>query len=98
MQLHNKDCMAVLKDIPDESIDLIVTDPPYKVTSYGCAGNAGGMIARKAMMSGKVFTHNDIDCEQYAPEFHKGTKRRLSLLYIEIDQQYYNIAKERIKG
>lgn len=35
MQLHNKDCMAVLKDMPDESIDLIVTDPPYKVTSYG---------------------------------------------------------------
>lgn len=33
MQLHNKDCMVVLKDIPDESIDLIATDPPYKVTS-----------------------------------------------------------------
>ena len=74
MQLHNKDCMEVLRDMPNESIDLIATDPPYKVTSYGCAGNAGGMIARKAMMSGKVFAHNDIDCEQYAPEFYRVLK------------------------
>ncbi len=27
--LFNDDCLAVLKNMPDESVDLIVTDPPY---------------------------------------------------------------------
>lgn len=29
MKLYNEDCLLVLKDIPDESIDLIITSPPY---------------------------------------------------------------------
>ncbi|MDO7253135.1 hypothetical protein [Helicobacter cappadocius] len=28
-QLFNKDCREGLKNIPDNSIDFIVTDPPY---------------------------------------------------------------------
>lgn len=28
-KIHNMDCFDGLKEIPDESIDLIVTDPPY---------------------------------------------------------------------
>lgn len=29
MQLINDDCIKVMKQIPDKSIDLIITDPPY---------------------------------------------------------------------
>ena len=29
--IYNKDCLDVLKNIPDNSIDLIVTDPPYGI-------------------------------------------------------------------
>lgn len=29
MKLHNADCLEVLPEIPDKSVDLIVTDPPY---------------------------------------------------------------------
>lgn len=32
--------LELIKSIPDESIDCVVTDPPYKVTSRGNAGNA----------------------------------------------------------
>lgn len=32
--LINNDCFAVLKDIPDHSIDLILTDPPYNIAKY----------------------------------------------------------------
>lgn len=28
-------CLDVMKDIPDESIDLIVTDPPYNISTKG---------------------------------------------------------------
>ena len=62
--LFNGDCLYYLKDIPDDSIDLIVTDPPYKTTARGNAGNSGGMLQKDVNLKGKVFNHNDIDCEQ----------------------------------
>ena len=38
-QIYNEDCLIGIKRIPDESVDLIVTDPPYKLTSGGCKGS-----------------------------------------------------------
>ena len=64
-------CMELIKDIPDNSIDLIVTDPPYPVTSRGSAGNSGGMLQKDINKKGKVFKFNDIDCSLYAPEFYR---------------------------
>lgn len=32
--LINDDCFSALKDIPDHSIDLILTDPPYNIAKY----------------------------------------------------------------
>lgn len=32
--LINDDCFSVLKNIPDHSIDLILTDPPYNIAKY----------------------------------------------------------------
>ena len=41
VKLFNEDCMQVLKRLPDNSIDLIVTDPPYliKKSSGGAAAD-----------------------------------------------------------
>ena len=71
IDLRCGDCLEIMKDIPDESIDLIVTDPPYKVTPRGSAGNSGGMLQKKINREGRVFDFNDISCEQYAPEFYR---------------------------
>lgn len=32
--LIRDDCFSVLKDIPDSSVDLILTDPPYNIAKY----------------------------------------------------------------
>ena len=32
MKLYNDDCLKILPTIPDKSIDLILTDPPYGTT------------------------------------------------------------------
>ena len=32
--LINDDCFSVLKNIPDNSVDLILTDPPYNIAQY----------------------------------------------------------------
>lgn len=36
IDLRQGDCLEVMKDIPDKSIDLIVTDPPYLHIKGGC--------------------------------------------------------------
>ena len=66
-------CRTQLKLLDDNSIDLIVTDPPYRTTSRGnCLG--GGMFKKKINLKGQVFTHNNIDCSEYAPEFYRVLK------------------------
>ena len=56
IQLYNDDCLKIMKTLENNSIDLIVTDPPYKVSSKGNAGNAGGMLQSKVFMKGEIFT------------------------------------------
>ena len=74
IDLRQGDCLEVLKSMPSESIDLIVTDPPYKTTSRGNAGNSGGMLQKEINKKGQVFNFNDIDCEKYASEFYRVLK------------------------
>ena len=74
VKLFNVDCRQLFPNIKDSSIDLIATDPPYKITSRGNAGNTGGMLVNKQSMRGKIFTHNDINCEEYAKEFYRVLK------------------------
>ena len=45
-QIHNGDCLEEIKKIPNNTIDLIATDPPYRTTSRGNAGNSGGMLQK----------------------------------------------------
>lgn len=71
IKLINRNCLDTLKNIPNESIDLIVTDPPYPTTSRGNAGNSGGMLQKDINKKGKVFTYNNINCKEYAPEFYR---------------------------
>lgn len=35
IQLYNEDCIEQIKNIPDRSIDLILTDPPYELDNHG---------------------------------------------------------------
>ena len=42
VKLYNDDCLNVLKDVEDNSIDLVVTDPPYEVITGGRNGGVKG--------------------------------------------------------
>lgn len=68
------DCLEKMKDIPDGSVDLICTDPPYKVTSRGSCGTMSGYWASEKAKSGKIFNHNNIDIEDFLPEFYRVLK------------------------
>jgi DNA modification methylase len=35
IQLYNGDCLELMKNIPDGSVDLVLTDPPYEIQTSG---------------------------------------------------------------
>lgn len=70
-KIYNMDCLEYMKTLPNECIDLIVTDPPYKITARGNAGNSGGMMQKKLSMKGKIFEHNNIKSTEYIPELYR---------------------------
>lgn len=43
VSLFNDDAINVLKTLPDKSVDLIVTDPPYE---FGPGGSGGLLWSR----------------------------------------------------
>ena len=69
--IYNADCMQIMRGIPNESIDLICTDPPYKVTQRGSSGTMSGYWTTEQTRKGMIFDHNDIEIEQYLPEFYR---------------------------
>ena len=73
-RLVQGDCIKTLLEIEAESIDLIVTDPPYRTTSRGNAGNSGGMLQKEINRKGQVFSCNSINCKEYAPQFYRVLK------------------------
>lgn len=74
VDLRQGNCLELMKDIPDGSLDLIVTDPPYKITARGNGGNSGGMFQKKIVNKGQVFNNNDISIKDYLGEFYRMLK------------------------
>lgn len=70
-KIYNEDCLEGMKRIPDDSIDLVCTDPPYKLTSRGSSGTMSGYWASDKAKKGLVFDNNDIEIENYLPELYR---------------------------
>jgi len=66
-ELFNADCFKQLKNIPDKSIDLILTDPPYNLSQY----STGNMIFdwRADINNDLAEWDNDFDPAQTKDEF-----------------------------
>ena len=75
-KLLNGDCMELLNKIPNNNIDMIVTDPPYKITARGNGGTSGGMFQKKEVNNGKIFKTNDLEIEDWLPEFYRVLKEQ----------------------
>jgi|TARA_R110000787_G_scaffold109808_1_gene218390 site-specific DNA-methyltransferase (adenine-specific) len=61
IDLRLGDCLEVMKTIEDNSIDAIITDPPYKVISGGQTKTANAFYKGKWKNDGKIFKHNEVD-------------------------------------
>lgn len=67
--LHNGDCIGIMQEMikNKEKVDLVVVDPPYKLTKRGNGGGAGGMLQKEIVNKGKIFKNNSIDIEDWLP-------------------------------
>jgi len=74
VKLYNNDCLEIIKDISDNSIDLIVTDVPYKVISGGKPKHKGQPSGILSKNDGKIFNYNDIKPQQYMSELYRVLK------------------------
>ena len=54
IQLYNGDCLTLMKNIPDGSVDLVLTDPPYVIETKG-----GGICGKDGLV--KQFKENHLD-------------------------------------
>ena len=50
MTLYNDDCLKILRTMPDKSVDLGITDPPYEVSET----NGGGSINKVKKLKKKA--------------------------------------------
>ena len=77
IDLKNDNCLNVLKTSPSETIDLVVTDPPYKVISGGNKSEKWKSGWKSSVLSrndGKIFDYNDIDFKDWLPEIYRVLK------------------------
>ena len=42
IEIYNADCLEILKQLPDESVDAIITDPPYNLIQNNSGFERGG--------------------------------------------------------
>lgn len=95
LEVFNDDCLKILKKFDDESIDLVITDCPYRVVSGGCKKGrfklTGGMLDHEKtdgtlVKKGKLFTHNDIKFSEWLPDVYRVLKEG-SHCYIMINSR-----------
>ena len=91
------DAIEYLKTIDNNSIDLIVTDPPYKCISGGKNGKKGRPSGILSKNDGKIFKHNDVKPEIWFPELYRVLKEG-SHCYIMTNtlnlREYLNLAEK----
>ena len=75
-KLFCKDCLEVIKGIEDESIDLIITDPPYKIVKGGCTNKAVKYSGTNhdELKNGTLFNKNEINFNDWIPKLYDKIK------------------------
>ena len=64
IKLLNGDCLELIKDIEDYSIDLVVTDPPYNI---GCGGGGGFYAKNSSTRRTYISDLENLNCCEFDP-------------------------------
>ena len=76
ISLYCNDYKEILKQLPNDYVDLIITDPPYKTTKRGISEktNTGGLVRSELGKQGKIFKYNDVKISEFIPELYRVLK------------------------
>ena len=76
IKLMQGDCLELLGCIPAGSVDLVVTDPPYRLVPGGCTNKTekDGIFCRENASSGKLFQYNDLPFSAWLPDVYRVLK------------------------
>ena len=80
-KFYNDDYMNALDDIPDKSVDVVITDPPYKFTST----KGGGFYAKDNPDKQREYLDSlqNLKCADFNPKlFLYMIKPKLKKIYI----------------
>ena len=53
-ELHNSDCLSIMAEMPDNSVDAIITDPPYGMSQHSQADIVNALTA---WLAGEEYSH-----------------------------------------
>ena len=73
-KIMNMDAIQFLKSLPDKTVDLLITDPPYPVISGGTSDKKGTPSGILSKNDGKIFDFNNIKIEDWVPEVYRVMK------------------------
>ena len=76
IKLYNDDALKILKETSSESVDLICTDVPYKITPKGGVSSMGRMYLKSNTKKGTIFNFNNIHPIDYLPHFYRILKEK----------------------
>lgn len=96
-----------LRQLSDNSIDCLVTDPPYKIVSGGCTKPLGGVLRSVTsgilnrninnVKTGSLFDYNSLSFAEWLPEVYRVLKPK-SHAYIFISGRRLNeLTNEALK-
>lgn len=77
ISLYNTDAIEWLKTLDNDSVDLIVSDPPYRVQQRGSSGLSGIFKTKTGVekeLNSKLFQHNEVEVTDYASELFRVLK------------------------
>ncbi|MGL5717114.1 MAG: hypothetical protein ACRCX2_29120, partial [Paraclostridium sp.] len=72
MEIYNVDSIEFMKQMKENSVDLIITDPPYKTIT---GGNSDGANSKRpqGMLGGnrKLFKHQKLKISDWMTELYR---------------------------
>lgn len=74
-KIINADCLEILKKLPDNSVDLVLTDPPYLMDNHGGVVHTGSFKRKLTNEKHINFICDDFDFETVANEWVRVCKK-----------------------
>ncbi|KKN05791.1 hypothetical protein LCGC14_1083870 [marine sediment metagenome] len=58
------DCLDIMRDMPNNSVDLVLTDPPYGIGAYSDGTMGGGVLAKQSRFEATDWDFKPMSVEQ----------------------------------